>query len=208
MRGKYQKYNQVKFKKIFYSIIKKNPFYKKIGKSVPVASCAQGVKLVDGSAIVNYQNDATKIIIGEKSLIEGSLIVNPYGGKIVIGKSSFIGAGAIIQSDTSIKIGNHVLISNNVRIVDNNAHETDFREREITKNQIIEHGFDSLNNRGNIEGKEIIIEDHVWISFNVIILKGVHIGEGAIVGAGSVVTKDVAPFTLVAGNPAQFKKKL
>jgi acetyltransferase-like isoleucine patch superfamily enzyme len=60
----------------------------------------------------------------------------------------------------------------------------------------------------NVDSAPIIIEDHVWISFNSIILKGVTIGKGAIIAAGSVVTKDVAPFTLVAGNPAKLIKHL
>jgi acetyltransferase-like isoleucine patch superfamily enzyme len=54
----------------------------------------------------------------------------------------------------------------------------------------------------------VVIEDHVWIGFNVGILKGVTIGKGAIIGAGSVLTEDVEPFTVVAGNPAKIIKRL
>jgi len=54
----------------------------------------------------------------------------------------------------------------------------------------------------------IHISDKVWIGFNVIILKGVNIGEGAIIAAGSVVTKDVPAWTLVGGNPARVIKQL
>ena len=54
----------------------------------------------------------------------------------------------------------------------------------------------------NVKSAPIKIKDKAWIGFNSIILKGVTIGEGAIVGAGSVVTKDVADYTIVAGNPA------
>jgi galactoside O-acetyltransferase len=56
--------------------------------------------------------------------------------------------------------------------------------------------------------KPVKIEDKVWIGFNSIILKGVTVGEGAIVGAGSVVTKDVPPYTIVAGNPARIIREL
>ena len=59
-----------------------------------------------------------------------------------------------------------------------------------------------------IDNKEIIIEDDVWIGFNSIILKGVKIGRGAIIGAGSIVTKDVEPWTLNVGNPIKAIKKL
>lgn len=56
-------------------------------------------------------------------------------------------------------------------------------------------------------GAPIIIEDHVWIGSKAVILKGVTIGRGAVVAAGSVVTKDVEPFTIVGGNPAQVIRK-
>ncbi|MBK9292954.1 MAG: hypothetical protein IPM57_00660 [Oligoflexia bacterium] len=62
--------------------------------------------------------------------------------------------------------------------------------------------------KGSIKTAPVIIEDHAWINFGVGILKGVKIGEGAIVGAMSLVTKDVPPYTLVAGNPAQIIKNI
>ena len=67
----------------------------------------------------------------------------------------------------------------------------------------------SLNiGKKSIVGGNIIFENNVWIGFNSIVLKGVAIGEGAIVGAGSIVTKDVEPHTIVAGNPAKFIKRI
>ncbi|NET01096.1 MAG: acyltransferase [Sphaerospermopsis sp. SIO1G1] len=57
------------------------------------------------------------------------------------------------------------------------------------------------------KGGDVIIEDKVWIAYRAIILPGVKIGEGAVVGAGAVVTKDIEPYTIVAGNPARFVKK-
>lgn len=56
-------------------------------------------------------------------------------------------------------------------------------------------------------GGDVVIGDHAWIAYRAIILPGVTVGEGAVVGAGSVVTQDVAPYTIVAGNPARFIKK-
>ncbi|MGA7931977.1 MAG: DapH/DapD/GlmU-related protein [Kovacikia sp.] len=56
------------------------------------------------------------------------------------------------------------------------------------------------------QGGDVIIGDRVWIAYRAIILPGVTLGEGAVVGAGSVVTQDVAPYTIVAGNPARFIK--
>ena len=63
-------------------------------------------------------------------------------------------------------------------------------------------------NRSATYGRPIVIEDKAWIGINSTILPGVSIGYGAIVGAGSVVTKDVPPMTVVAGNPAKFIKKI
>jgi acetyltransferase-like isoleucine patch superfamily enzyme len=60
----------------------------------------------------------------------------------------------------------------------------------------------------DIQSAPVVIEDHVWIGFNVGILKDVTIGKGAIIGAGSIVTENVEPFTIVAGNPAKIIKKL
>lgn len=57
------------------------------------------------------------------------------------------------------------------------------------------------------KGGDVIIGDHVWVAYRAIILPGVTIGDGAVVGAGSIVTKDVEPFTIVAGNPARSIKK-
>jgi acetyltransferase-like isoleucine patch superfamily enzyme len=53
------------------------------------------------------------------------------------------------------------------------------------------------------KGGDVIIGNHVWIAYRAIILPGITIGEGAVVGAGSVVTKDIPPYTIVAGNPAK-----
>ncbi len=62
--------------------------------------------------------------------------------------------------------------------------------------------------KGPEYGKSITIGDDVWVGGGVIILPGITIGEHAVVGAGSVVTKDVAPYTVVAGNPAKMVRKL
>ena len=57
-------------------------------------------------------------------------------------------------------------------------------------------------------GRPVVIEDKVWIGINATILPGVRVGYGAIIGANSVVTKDVPPMTVVAGNPARTIKEL
>ena len=76
------------------------------------------------------------------------------------------------------------------------------------KRGIEENIVGKYKNWEKVKSAPIVIQDKCWIGFNTIILKGVTIGEGAIVAAGSLVTKDVAPYTLVAGNPAKFVKDL
>lgn len=64
------------------------------------------------------------------------------------------------------------------------------------------------NIRPLVSKGEVIIDDNVWIGEKASILPGVHIGEGAIIGAGAVVTKDVPPFSVVVGNPARIVKQM
>ncbi|MBK8350454.1 MAG: acyltransferase [Saprospirales bacterium] len=129
-----------------------------------------------------------------------------YGGEIKIGKDSYIGDGVRIWSGEKITIGNDVIIGHNTNIIDTNSHETDMQERQKSVRKQLELGYQK--EKGNIETAPIIIKDNVWISYGVSILKGITIGEGAIIAANSVVTKNVEPFTLVAGNPAVFIKKI
>jgi maltose O-acetyltransferase len=72
---------------------------------------------------------------------------------------------------------------------------------------ILTLGHDPQSPEFGDKGGDVIIGDRVWIAYRAIILPGVRIGEGAVVGAGSVVTKDVEPYTIVAGSPARFVKK-
>lgn len=163
-------------------------------------------QLHTGAIIENLQRDSSKICIGSNTHIRGELLIYPYGNGIKIGNNSYVGANSVIRAGEEIVIGNDVLIAHNVTIIDSDSHEIDFRERAIGYKTIISKGHPIV--KGNIKTAAIIIHDNVWISYNVCILKGVTIGKGAIIAAGSVVTKNVAAFTLVAGNPAKFIKNL
>lgn len=154
--------------------------------------------------VENISKNRNKIKIGNNTIIEGELLVFNYGGRILIGDNVYVGTNSKIWSGESVSIGSNVLISHNVNIVDTNSHELNHLERAA--------GFKSLTKYGHPKDKtsiitgKIIIEDYVWISFGVTILKNVRIGKGAIIAAGSVVTKDVEPFSTVAGNPAKVVK--
>ncbi len=117
-------------------------------------------------------------------------ILSSVDGVSEIGKYSSIGKNVNI---TKTKIGNYVSIANNVSI---GQGEHDLNRISL-KAMFYKDGYDTL-----VPG-ECIIENDVWIGANAIILRGVHIGNGAVIGAGAVVTKDVDNFEVVVGVPAK-----
>lgn len=159
------------------------------------------VCLYPASRIENNQSRQDAIVIGAHSKILGHLVVLRHGGRINIGESCFIGEYSRIWSAHSIAIGNRVLISHNVNIHDHNSHSHSAAARHVHFNQIFSEGHPEILN--DVSSAPIVIEDDAWIGFNATILKGVTIGRGAVIGACSVVTKNVAPYTIVAGNPAK-----
>ena len=169
-------------------------------------SCAEQAIYHEEAKVYNCNNIKTLITIDESTHIRGELLVFAYGGKINIGRYCYIGEGTRIWSGDSVFIGNNVLISHNVNIIDTNSHEINHQERAEGFRQLITNGHAKV--KGDIRTAPIIINDHAWISFNASILKGVVVGEGAIVAASAVVTKDVPPWSVVAGNPAVVIKQL
>lgn len=145
-----------------------------------------------------FLNDNSIISNGRSTILrmdkEAQLIVTDefrvyYGGDIICFPNSilklgsgFFNSGVKIRCKDKITIGNGVFISHDVTIMDSDAHKLS----------------DRLTNQ-----KAITIEDHVWIGSRTLILKGVHIGEGAVIGAGSVVNRDIPAHSLAAGNPAR-----
>jgi acetyltransferase-like isoleucine patch superfamily enzyme len=105
-------------------------------------------------------------------------------GQLEIGNDSAVGTFVHIWANGGVRIGNRVQIA---------AHTC------ITS---INHDPGSANMNLDCILKPVIIDDDVWIGLSAVILPGVTIGKGAVIGAGSIVTKDVPPMTIVAGNPA------
>lgn len=112
-----------------------------------------------------------------------------YGKPVTIGRGCFIQQCCTFFGRGGITIGNDVFIGPKVNLITIN-HDPNPENRNATY------------------GRPILIEDKVWIGINSTILPGVRIGYGAIVGAGSVVTKDVPAMTVVAGNPARVVRKI
>lgn len=155
---------------------------------------------------VRFDNkDQTRLFIGSDSCISGNYIFEKETGIIHIGDRTFIGGGQFICIN-KIEIGNDVLISWGCTIIDNDAHSLISTERsnDVTDwiKGIKENKTGFYKDWTNVKHKPVIIKDKAWIGFNSIILKGVTIGEGSVVGAGSIVTKDVPDYAVVVGNPA------
>ena len=128
------------------------------------------------------------IIVGDNcriwSHIERTQISAGPRALIAIGANTFINTGTIISSRKQIRIGENCHIANQVIIMDDDFHGVHTREQTSEK-------------------EDINIGDKVWIAARAMILKGVTIGEGAVIAAGAVVTKNVAPYTMVGGVPAK-----
>lgn len=112
-----------------------------------------------------------------------------YGKPVNIGKRCFIQQCCTFFGRGGITIGNDVFIGPKVNLI------------------TINHDLDS-DNRSATYGRPIVIEDKVWIGIGATILPGIKIGYGAVIGAGSVVTKEVPPMTIVAENPARIIKNI
>lgn len=162
---------------------------------------------VGSNSSVNFRRivgkEGVSLIVGNLTLVDGSISYDREGASVSIGDRTFIGGSSIVCAE-KVEIGNDVLISWGCTIVDHNSHATDWASR---KNDVVAWGQGKKDWSG-VKMKPVKISDRVWIGFNVIILKGITIGEGAIVGAGSVVTKDVPPYTIVAGNPAKIIREI
>ncbi|MCD6461281.1 MAG: acyltransferase [Thermoplasmata archaeon] len=109
-----------------------------------------------------------------------------YGDNVTLNMFTWINAAG------GVEIGNNVLIG--PRVIIHSANHR-FADRETP-----------IRYQGH-EYRRVVIEDDVWIGGGAIILPGVRIGKGAVVGAGAVVTKDVPPFSVVAGVPARVIKE-
>ena len=128
--------------------------------------------------------------VGQGVVIRPPLYVD-YGRYTSVGARTFVNFGLVALDVASIRIGEDVRIGPNVQL--------------LTPT----HPIEPLNRRDGWEGAEpIVIEDNVWIGGGAIVLAGVTIGADSVVGAGAVVTKDVPPGVVVAGNPARILRRV
>jgi len=159
------------------------------------------------------EGDTSNIIIGEGTEIESNAVLSTrYGGTIVIGKNCMIRRGAMLLS-----YGGNILLGDYCGV---NVYTILYGHGGLTVGDYVQfaahcviipanHGFNSLDApiwKQPLSKKGILIENDVWVGANVSILDGVHIGHGAVIGAGSVVTDNIQPLTVNIGIPTKIIK--
>jgi acetyltransferase-like isoleucine patch superfamily enzyme len=166
----------------------------------PTCDMHPTARLGRSARIINIGNESALIRIGASTIVEGSLLTFAHGGRITVGEWCYVGEGSRIWSAGQIDIGNRVMISHNVNIFDNLTHPVDPFSRHQHFRAIATAGHP---HRIDLGERPVRINDDAWIAAGAMVLRGVTVGKAAIVGAGAVVTHDVPPFAIVAGNPAR-----
>ncbi len=189
-------YYERRFRKTAWHYLRRvfywEPLFKSICREVgPRFRLIGGIPWMEGSLDIRIGSDVT--LNGITTLSGATVWGTPT---LQIGDHSYIGYQVTITVGPSIRIGRHVLVADRVSLVGYDGHPKDPVERANHRPAPRE------------EGRPIIIEDNVWICSYATVLRGVTVGEGAIVAAHAVVTEDVPPYTVVAGNPARVVKKL
>ena len=202
-----ERFINVDYLKTFYYRLRlqlpKNSFFINHYSNVSVAKKAI-LRIEKGKLIINdswfggrarrykselrLDHDATLICQGNFSLYQGASIYVAPNAKLVLKGNGFLNTNSTLNCFNYIEIGEGTNISDNVCITDSDNHYIDENKDKMSA--------------------PIIIKDHVWIGMNVTILKGVTIGAGAVVGACSVVTKDIPAGCVAVGNPAKVIKKI
>ena len=147
-----------------------------------------------------------RLAIGEYTNVRGEVRVLHPDAWVRIGRDCYVGPQTRIWAAAGVTIGDYVLIAHAVDIIDNNSHSLRAEQRREEARDVFERGGEV--DFTHVSTGRIVIEDDVWIGAKSTLLKGVHIGRGAIVAAGTMVTADVEAFTLVAGNPMRVVRRL
>ena len=162
------------------------------------AEAGEGLRLGLAARLLTPDGER-RVWIGRDCVIRG-IIRCEGAGRVVLGDLVYLGDGAIVSAWTSVEIGDSCLVAHGVQIFDNDTHPTDPDEREAHYRSILKLG---PKRAFRIGAAPVRIGRRSWLGFSSAVMKGVVIGEESIVAAGAVVTSDVAPRSVVAGNPAR-----
>jgi acetyltransferase-like isoleucine patch superfamily enzyme len=144
-----------------------------------------------------------QLSVGEDSIIHADISFEESGGKIQIGSRTFVGRSHLVCY-RSLIIGDDVIMSWGITVVDHDSHSIEWEKR---RNDVRDWG-KGQKDWQHIAHAPVVIGNKAWVGFNVSILKGVTIGEGAVIGACSVVTRDIPPGSVAVGNPARVIRSL
>jgi acetyltransferase-like isoleucine patch superfamily enzyme len=149
---------------------------------------------------------ADHLEVGDYAYIGGKISLLAAESRCRIGHHSFLAAESQLWILGTVIIGNYVHIAPRVDIFDNDSHALDAKQRREDATNVFE--LKRPIDYAHVAQADVAVEDDAWIGTKSTIIKGVRIGRGAVVAAGSVVTADVGPYTLVGGNPARELRKL
>jgi acetyltransferase-like isoleucine patch superfamily enzyme len=147
---------------------------------------------ISEKSVIEVSSRGTHTFVGQDSVIDDFVKIKHVGGTgdVVIGNHVFLNSFTVIYSGNGVKIGNNTAIGPNCSIVPIN-HKFGDKNRLISEQRF-------ADSKGGI-----IIEDDVWIGAGVIILDGAHIRQGAVIGAGSLVNKEVEAYSINMGSPCK-----
>lgn len=182
-------------------LIRKFLFIKNKNLSKPLDFLGENTEI---AGFIDKRAKNSIIKIGSDCLIEGNLVTETDDSILTIGNNTYIGGETVIDCVKSISIADDVLISYGCLLADSDNHSIRYsiRKKDLSDWKQRKHDWTTTNSI------PIQICRGTWVGAKAIVLKGVTIGEGSIVGAGSVVTKDVLPWTIVAGNPARIIREI
>jgi acetyltransferase-like isoleucine patch superfamily enzyme len=164
---------------------------KKVGRQLNYVKLQQSFPYFSGNIQIYIGDNVT--VHSRTSFSAAKIIDKPI---LRISNQTYLGPGLSVSIAKEIYIGSYCHIASNVTISDNDGHPTDPERRAMHEPVDI----DAVS--------PVRIEDNVWIGEGVCILKGISIGRCSIVAAKSVVTKNVEPYSIIAGNPAIVVKKV
>ncbi len=158
------------------------------------ASLGQGVRVGPSCevAVLSSVSRRGGITLGDRTYLERGVILHPYGGRIETGSDVYLGPFVTIFGHGNVAIGKNTLVAMNCTI--------------LSSEHTLSPAGTGIRSQPDIL-KPTRIGDDVWLGAGVIVLGGVTIGDGCVVGAGSVVTKDLPPYSISVGVPASPRSK-